>query len=67
VRLPARPLLRFVTWYIARRGVLDGAQGFIFCVLMTYYEFIIGAKMRELRAADAFAAAPPDGEVRDAA
>jgi hypothetical protein len=27
---------------------LDGRQGFIFCVLMAYYEFIIGAKMREL-------------------
>ena len=52
VRLPGRPLLRFVTWYVARRGFLDGRQGFIFCVLMAYYEFIIGAKMRELATGD---------------
>lgn len=48
VRLPLRPVLRFLTWYLFRRGFLDGRQGFIFCVLMAYYEFIIGAKMREL-------------------
>ena len=48
VRLPLRPLLRFVTWYFLRRGFLDGRQGFVFCVLMAYYEFIIGAKLREL-------------------
>ena len=71
VRLPGRPLLRFATWYVARRGFLDGRQGFIFCVLMAYYEFIIGAKMRELssratiqRAERARAASE---EVRDAA
>jgi len=52
-RLPGRPALRFVTWYVARRGFLDGRQGFIFCVLMAYYEFIIGVKMRELAASDA--------------
>ena len=52
VRLPGRPLLRFATWYIARRGFLDGWQGFTFCVLMAQYEFIIGAKMRELRTGD---------------
>ena len=48
VRLPFRPALRFVTWYFGRRGFLDGRQGFVFCVLMAYYEFIIGAKLREL-------------------
>jgi glycosyltransferase involved in cell wall biosynthesis len=53
VRMPGRPLLRFVTWYFARRGFLDGRQGFTFCLLMAYYEFIIGAKMRELPTADA--------------
>lgn len=48
VRLPLRPLLRFVTWYGARRGFRDGWQGFVFCALMGYYELIIGAKMHEL-------------------
>lgn len=52
VRLPARPLLRFGTWYIARRGFLDGRQGFIFCALMAWYEFLIGAKMREFATAE---------------
>ena len=71
VRLPGRPLLRFATWYFARRGFLDGRQGFIFCVLMAYYEFIIAAKMRELAVADAAIVARRDRmrreEVRDAA
>jgi glycosyltransferase involved in cell wall biosynthesis len=48
VRLPFRPGLRFAVWYFGRRGFLDGRPGFIFCVLMSYYEFIIGAKLREL-------------------
>jgi len=49
VRLPFRTPLRFLIWYVGRRGFLDGRQGFAFCVLMSYYEFIIGAKTRELR------------------
>jgi glycosyltransferase involved in cell wall biosynthesis len=48
VRLPFRPALRFFVWYVLRRGFLDGRAGFVFCVLMSYYEFIIGAKLREL-------------------
>jgi len=48
-RLPGRPLLRFAVWYVFRRGFLDGRPGFVFCVLMSYHEFIIGAKLRELR------------------
>lgn len=70
-RLPGRPLLRFATWYVARRGFLDGRQGFVFCVLMAYYEFIIGAKMRELTASaerrDVPRASVPVEEVRRAA
>jgi glycosyltransferase involved in cell wall biosynthesis len=53
VRLPFRPGLRFAVWYVGRRGFLDGRPGFIFCVLMSYYEFIIGAKLRELEKARA--------------
>jgi glycosyltransferase involved in cell wall biosynthesis len=48
VRLPFRTPLRFLLWYGARRGFLDGRPGFIFCVLMSYYEFVIDAKIREL-------------------
>jgi glycosyltransferase involved in cell wall biosynthesis len=54
-RLPFRPALRFLVWYVGRRGFLDGRPGFVFCVLMSYYEFIIKAKMRELEQGEAAA------------
>jgi hypothetical protein len=47
-RVPGRPILRFFAWYVARRGFLDGRAGFVFCVLMSYYEFTVGLKIREL-------------------
>ena len=53
VRLPVRPLLRFLIWYVARRGFLDGRQGFYFCVLMAYYELTINAKLYELKSSQA--------------
>jgi glycosyltransferase involved in cell wall biosynthesis len=53
VRLPFRSGIRFFIWYVLRRGFLDGREGFIFCVLMGWYEFTISAKMRELAAAEA--------------
>ena len=49
VRLPARPAVRFFTWYILRRGFMDGLEGFYFCVLMAWYELLIGLKLNELR------------------
>jgi glycosyltransferase involved in cell wall biosynthesis len=48
VRLPIRPALRFLVWYLIRRGFLDGRPGFTFCVLMAYYEVTINAKLQEL-------------------
>jgi glycosyltransferase involved in cell wall biosynthesis len=48
VRLPGRPLLRFLIWYIARRGFLDGVPGLYFCLLMAFYELTISAKLYEL-------------------
>jgi glycosyltransferase involved in cell wall biosynthesis len=36
VRLPMRPALRFLVWYLLRRGILDGRPGFVFCVLMAF-------------------------------
>lgn len=47
-RLPARPPLRFLVWYLLRGGIRDGRPGFVFCVLMSWYEFIVGAKLGEL-------------------
>ncbi len=52
VRLPCRPALRFLVWYLLRRGVLDGRAGLIYCLLLAWYELIIGLRLRELRAAE---------------
>jgi glycosyltransferase involved in cell wall biosynthesis len=48
VRLPGRPVLRFVAWYFAKRAILDGWTGFQYAFLMAWYEFIISVKVREL-------------------
>jgi glycosyltransferase involved in cell wall biosynthesis len=48
VRLPLRPAIRFLVWYGPRRGYLDGRPGFVFCVLMAFYEVMINAKLYEL-------------------
>ena len=46
-RLPFWPLLRFLYMYVFKLGLLEGRAGFIYCVNMAYYEFLIGIKMRE--------------------
>jgi glycosyltransferase involved in cell wall biosynthesis len=51
VRLPLRPLARFLLYYFVRRGFLDGRQGFAYAVLMGYYEFLVGLKMKEMSTA----------------
>jgi glycosyltransferase involved in cell wall biosynthesis len=51
VRLPFRPLLRFLYMYLLRAGFLDGAAGFHFCLLSSIHEYHIGVKMREKLAA----------------
>jgi hypothetical protein len=47
LRLPFRPLLRFVYAYVLRLGFLDGRAGLVFCGLLAYYEFLCGAKAYE--------------------
>jgi glycosyltransferase involved in cell wall biosynthesis len=47
VRLPFRPLLRFLYMYVLRAGFLDGAAGWHFCVLASIHEYHIGLKMQE--------------------
>ncbi len=49
VRMPGRPLLRFLYMYIVRKGFLDGYEGLLFCLLMSYHELVINAKIRERR------------------
>ncbi|RYZ26718.1 MAG: glycosyltransferase family 2 protein [Chitinophagaceae bacterium] len=48
-RIPGWPLLRFTQAYIFKLGFLEGMPGFIYCINMSYYEFMIQIKMRELR------------------
>ena len=49
VRLPFRPLLRFLYMYMLRLGFLDGRTGWTYCRLMAMYENWIVLKERELR------------------
>lgn len=49
LRMPFRPLLRFLYVYIWQKGFLDGAEGFYFARLHGFYEFLSVAKTRELQ------------------
>lgn len=46
-RLPAWPLLRFLHMYLLKGGFLEGRPGFVYCLQMAYYEFLIQLKIRE--------------------
>jgi glycosyltransferase involved in cell wall biosynthesis len=47
VRLPCRPLLRFLYMYVVRLGFLDGRAGFVYAILKAVQEFHISAKIYE--------------------
>ncbi|MGK7949429.1 MAG: glycosyltransferase family 2 protein [Xenococcaceae cyanobacterium] len=49
VRLPFKPLLRFILSYFIRLGFLDGFPGYIYARLLSQYEYQIGVKLYELR------------------
>jgi len=48
-KLPGWPLLRFLYTYFIRLGFIEGIPGFVYCVNMAYFEFLIKLKMRENR------------------
>lgn len=48
-RLPFRPTLRFVYMYILRGGFLDGWPGYVYCRLISGYEFMIVLKTVEMQ------------------
>jgi glycosyltransferase involved in cell wall biosynthesis len=48
VRLPFKPLLRFILFYFIRLGFLDGKAGYIYGRLLSQYEYQIGVKLYEL-------------------
>jgi glycosyltransferase involved in cell wall biosynthesis len=47
-RVPFRPLWRFLYMYLLRFGILDGAPGFHYCCLVSFYEYMICLKIREI-------------------
>nr|BAP91639.1 glycosyl transferase family 2 [Phormidium sp. KS] len=49
LRLPFRPLLRFLYMYFLLGGCLDGRAGFAWCTLQTFYEYLILLKVWELK------------------
>lgn len=49
-RLPGRPLVKFLSLYLLKRGFLDGYAGFAYSVLMGFYEYLIVLKTREFAA-----------------
>ncbi|WP_373056952.1 glycosyltransferase family 2 protein [Zunongwangia sp. H14] len=47
-RIPGWPFLRFFQAYFLNLGFTEGTPGFIYCINMAYYEFLIQIKMKEL-------------------
>jgi hypothetical protein len=48
-QMPGRPFLMFCALYLLRGGFLDGKAGFIFCMLRSFYEFMIDCKALEAK------------------
>jgi glycosyltransferase involved in cell wall biosynthesis len=48
LRLPFRPLVRFLYSYIIKLGFLDGKPGLVFCGLLAFYDLLCGAKRYEI-------------------
>ncbi len=51
-RMPGRPLLMFFALYVVRGGFLDGKPGLVFCLLRSFYEFMINCKVKEYQLRD---------------
>ncbi|WP_414754908.1 glycosyltransferase family 2 protein [Anabaena sp. CCY 9910] len=49
LRLPARPLLRFLYMYFLLGGCLDGRAGMAWCTLQAFYEYLILLKAWEMK------------------
>jgi hypothetical protein len=47
LRLPMRPLVRFLYAYVVRFGFLDGRPGLVFCSLLAFYDFLAWANVYE--------------------
>jgi len=49
LRLPMRPLIRFLYMYFILKGILDGRAGLTWCLLQAFYEYFITLKVWELK------------------
>jgi glycosyltransferase involved in cell wall biosynthesis len=49
LRLPFRPLLRWLYMYFVLGGILDGRAGFAWCTLQSFYEYLILLKVEEMK------------------
>ena len=49
LRLPFRPLLRWIYMYFMLGGFLDGQAGFAWCTLQAFYEYLIILKVQEMK------------------
>lgn len=58
-RMPARPLIKFLFLYFAKRGFLDGYAGFTYSALQGIYDYMIVLKTRELQREARHARAEP--------
>lgn len=48
LRVPMRPAVKFIYYYLVRRGFLDGRPGLIYASLQAIYEYLILLKTMEL-------------------
>lgn len=49
LRLPCRPLLRWLYMYFILGGIWDGKAGFAWCTLQAFYEYLILLKAEEIK------------------
>ncbi|MEM7725908.1 MAG: glycosyltransferase family 2 protein [Cyanobacteria bacterium P01_A01_bin.45] len=49
LRLPGRPIVRFLYMYFILFGFLDGRAGFAWCTLQAFYEYLIVLKAWEMQ------------------
>ncbi|WP_071191836.1 glycosyltransferase family 2 protein [Trichormus sp. NMC-1] len=49
LRIPARPVIRFVYMYFFLGGCLDGNPGLAWCTLQAFYEYLILLKVWEMK------------------
>lgn len=49
LRIPARPLTRFIYMYFFLGGCLDGQAGLAWCTLQAFYEYLILLKVWEMK------------------